>query len=68
MAANLAYRLKQKGKKIALIDADIYGSSIPSIMAPDVTLYLNDDKKIIPYSKDGIQIISTEFFTEEINP
>jgi ATP-binding protein involved in chromosome partitioning len=69
VAANLAYRLKQKGKKVALIDADIYGSSIPSIMETGpVTLYLNDDKKIIPYSKDGIQIISTEFFTEGNKP
>jgi ATP-binding protein involved in chromosome partitioning len=69
VAANLAYRLKGKGKKVALIDADIYGSSIPSIIeSGDVKLYLNDEKKIIPYRKDGIEFISTEFFSDANKP
>lgn len=69
IAANIAYRLRHKGKKVALIDADIYGSSIPSIMETGpVTLYLNEDRKILPYSKEGIDMISTEFFTEGNKP
>jgi ATP-binding protein involved in chromosome partitioning len=69
VAANLAYRLKNKGKKVALIDADIYGSSIPSIIeSGDVKLYLDNEKKIIPYRKDGIEFISTEFFSDANKP
>lgn len=70
VAANIAYRLRQKGKKVGLIDADIYGASIPSIMETGpVSLYLNEaNRKIIPYSKEGIQIVSTEFFTEGNKP
>lgn len=65
VAANIAYRLHKKGKKIGIIDADIYGSSIPSILGiPHQNPSYNEEKKIIPISINGIEVISTEFFTD----
>lgn len=65
IAANIAYRLSKKGKKVGIIDADIYGSSIPTILEiPHSNPLYNEEKKIIPIEKDGIEVISTEFFTD----
>ena len=69
IAANIAYRLSKKGIRVGVIDADIYGSSLPTILeVPHQNPSYNDDKKIIPIEKDGIEIISTEFFTDPGQP
>lgn len=69
VAANIAYRLMKKGLHVGIIDADIYGSSIPTILeVPHRTPSYNEEKKILPIEKDGIEIISTEFFTDESQP
>ena len=64
VAANIAYRMMKRGIKVGIIDADIYGSSLPTILeVPHQNPSYNDDKKIIPIEKDGIEIISTEIVT-----
>lgn len=69
IAANIAYSLKRKGKKVGLIDADIYGSSIPTILeVPHQRPVYNEERKIIPIDIDNIQLMSTEFFTEPGQP
>jgi len=69
VTANLAYALKRLGKKVGIIDADIYGSSIPTIMDMEITPPKgNTDEKIIPYTVDGIELISTEFFLQPDKP
>ena len=57
------------GKKVGIIDADIYGSSIPTILDMPVTApQSTKDEKIIPFVKDGIELISTEFFLTPDKP
>lgn len=69
VAANIAYRFAKKGIRVGLIDADIYGSSIPTILEmPHQSPSYTDDSKIIPIEKDGIEVISTEFFTDPGQP
>ena len=69
VTANLAYALKRLGKKVAIIDADIYGSSIPTILNMEITpVKGTKDEKIIPYNVDGIELISTEFFLAKDKP
>ena len=69
VTANLAYALKRLGKKVGIIDADIYGSSIPTILEMPITPPRGTkDEKIIPYNKDGIELISTEFFLTPDKP
>lgn len=69
VAANIATSLMRKGKKIGIIDADIYGSSIPTILnIKDAHPYYNENKKIVPISNNNMEVISTEFFTEPGQP
>lgn len=68
VAANLAIALARNGLKIALVDADIFGPSIPKMFGiedarPDVTA--NGDKEMIfPIVKYGVSIMSIAFFTD----
>ena len=65
VACNIAYSLQKMGKKVGIIDADIYGSSIPQILEmkheyPNAS----ESGKIIPFVSHGMEVISTEFFAE----
>lgn len=69
VAANLAIALQRLGKKVGIIDADIYGSSIPTIMDVPIAMpTAGEDEKIIPFSKLGVELISTEFFLKPDQP
>lgn len=69
VAANLAYALTKLGKKVGLIDVDIYGASIPFIFGIEPEpLDLDENEQIIPYRYDNLQIISTEFFVPKDKP
>jgi len=61
-AVNLAMALQKKGLRIGLLDADIYGPSIPRMMAlsgkPEII-----DNKMIPPENHGIQCMSMGFIT-----
>lgn len=69
VACNIAYRLMKKGLKVGIIDADIYGSSVPTILQiPHQTPTYTSDNKILPINVNNIEVISTEFFTDEGQP
>jgi ATP-binding protein involved in chromosome partitioning len=68
IAANLAITMARNGYKTALVDADIYGPSIPRMFGiedakPDVTA-LGDKDMIFPIVKFGVSIISIGFFID----
>jgi ATP-binding protein involved in chromosome partitioning len=68
VAANLAIALARNGMKTALVDADIFGPSIPTMFGienarPDVTANGNQEM-IFPIEKFGIKIISIGFFID----
>jgi len=66
---NLAYALKNIGKKVGIIDADVYGASIAKMLfMEDKSPAVDTINKIIPYDKDGIQVISTDFFSQKESP
>lgn len=66
VTANLAYALTRLGKKVGIIDADIYGANMPKIFnATDHKLLGDANGKIFPYEKDGIQMVSTEYLVDE---
>jgi ATP-binding protein involved in chromosome partitioning len=66
VTANLAYALKRMGKKVAVIDADIYGANMPKIFGIDKhQLMGTDDGKVYPLDIDNIQMMSTEFLVEK---
>jgi ATP-binding protein involved in chromosome partitioning len=68
IAANLAIAMARNGYKTALVDADIYGPSIPRMFGiedakPDVTAF-GDKDMIFPIVKFGVSIISIGFFID----
>lgn len=69
VAANIAYRMMKRGLKVGIIDADIYGSSIPAILGlPHVNPHYDENKKIVPIKAGQMEVISTEFFTNPSQP
>lgn len=69
VTVNLAYSLKRLGHKVGIIDADIYGASIPNLLHMKITpLKSTQDEKMIPLKHDDIQIVSTEFFMPKEKP
>lgn len=69
VAVNLALALAAEGRRVGLLDADIYGPSIPTMMGlqgaqPQVTT----DKKIRPISRYGIDLMSLGFLVDEETP
>ncbi len=67
IAANLAIALTRLGKKVGLIDADIYGSSINQIMEID-ELPVQIGNLISPVVKEGIEVITTAMLIEGNKP
>lgn len=73
VAVNLAIGLAQTGASVGLIDADIYGPSIPIMFGlegarPKATELPDGKTQIQPISKFGIKLLSIGFFTDPNQP
>ena len=67
--ANLAISLAHKGHKVGVIDADIYGPSLPMIFGKrDEKPRSSAERKIIPVEAFGIKFMSFGFFINEQDP
>jgi ATP-binding protein involved in chromosome partitioning len=64
-ALNLALGLRDLGLRIGLLDADIYGPSVPRLTGIREKPELNDEKKMIPIRRFGLAIMSIGFLVEE---
>ncbi len=64
VATNLAVSLAQYGSSVGLMDADVYGPTIPLLMGADAQPELQGDK-IVPIERFGVKIMSMGFFLEE---
>jgi ATP-binding protein involved in chromosome partitioning len=68
VAVNLAIALSRNGYSVGLLDADVYGPSVPKMFdaedyKPEVKRENNTDI-IIPLTKYGIKVLSTGFFVD----
>ena len=67
LTANLSIALAQRGHKVAVVDADVWGFSIPRMLgvehAPVVI-----DQMLVPPESHGVRCISMGFFVEEEQP
>jgi ATP-binding protein involved in chromosome partitioning len=64
-ALNLALGLRDLGLRVGLLDADIYGPSVPRLTGIREKPRLTDDKKMIPIERFGLAIMSIGFLVEE---
>ena len=64
-ALNLALGLRDLGLRVGLLDADIYGPSVPRLTGIREKPQLNDERKMIPIQRFGLAIMSIGFLVEE---
>jgi ATP-binding protein involved in chromosome partitioning len=64
VSVNIAIALAQKGYKIGILDADVYGPNVPRLTNTDLEkITWNDENKIIPSENYGIKIMSVALTT-----
>lgn len=67
VAINLAYSLAHSGAKVGLLDADVYGPSIPLMIGKNEKP-LARHERLVPIEKEGIQYMSMGFLVDEKQP
>ena len=67
-AMNFALALKSIGLKVGILDADIYGPSLPKMMSIKHKPESKDGKGLVPIEQYGIQCMSIGFLVDEETP
>jgi len=67
-AVNFALALKSSGSKVGILDADIYGPSLPKMMSINEKPKSEDGKFLVPIDRYGIQCMSIGFLVDEETP
>lgn len=65
VSVNLALALHNQGYKVGILDADIYGPSIPMMLGVQQDPQVNESNKIVPPEKFGLKVMSFGFFAPE---
>ncbi len=64
VTTNLSIALAARGRRVAVVDADVWGFSLPRMLGVDHPPDLIDDV-IVPPTAHGVHVISMGFFTQE---
>jgi len=67
-AMNFALALKSIGLKVGILDADIYGPSLPTMMSISEKPKSEDGKSMTPVNQYGVQCMSIGFLVDEETP
>ena len=67
VSLNLALALSQTGAKVGLLDADIYGPSIPLMLGMKDGSMEVEDNKLQPADVNGLKVVSFGFFADQSN-
>ena len=69
VAANLACALAASGKKVGLLDADVYGPSVPLMFGvpADEKPRVNEARQIVPLVRYGVKLLSMGFLVDDAN-
>lgn len=65
VSVNLALSLYNQGYNVGILDADIYGPSVPTMLNIHKDPVVNADQKIIPIESHGLKVMSFGFFAPE---
>jgi len=67
VSLNLALALQQSGAKVGLLDADIYGPSIPLMLGMKDGSMQVEENKLQPADSHGLKVVSFGFFADQSN-
>jgi ATP-binding protein involved in chromosome partitioning len=65
MAVNLAVGLKATGLKTGLLDVDLHGPSIPTMLGIENRALIATEDGLIPLDVDGLKVVSSGFFLKD---
>jgi ATP-binding protein involved in chromosome partitioning len=66
VAVNLALALHRHGAKVGILDCDVFGPSIPTMLgSPEVPPQASKDSRIVPAVHYGMKVISVGFFVDK---
>ncbi len=68
IAANLSLALAHLGRRVGLLDADVYGPSLPMMFGLSGRPRVSDQKRITPLERYGVRLMSIGFFLDESSP
>ena len=69
VAVNLALSLARCGSRVGILDGDIYGPNVPIMLGlTNQQLATDDQRRIVPAEKYGVQVISIGFLTNDDAP
>jgi len=67
-ALNLALGLRDLGLRVGLLDADIYGPSVPKLIGLTEKPRLDDNRRMIPIARFGLSVMSIGFLVDPDSP
>jgi ATP-binding protein involved in chromosome partitioning len=68
VATNLALAFQRLGREVGLLDADVYGPSIPTMLGIRERPRADEEKRIEPIVRYGMRVISMGLFVDEAKP
>ncbi|GAA0311718.1 Mrp/NBP35 family ATP-binding protein [Halarchaeum salinum] len=63
VAVNLAAALSDRGARVGLFDADVYGPNVPRMVSADEAPQATEEETLIPPEKFGVKLMSMAFLT-----
>ncbi|MHC3438463.1 Mrp/NBP35 family ATP-binding protein [Natrialbaceae archaeon A-gly3] len=68
LAVNLAAGLSDRGARVGLFDADIYGPNVPRMVDADQPPMATEEETLVPPEKYGVKLMSMAFLVDEDDP
>lgn len=68
VAVNLALALRSLGREVGLLDADVYGPSVPVMLGLSERPRADEEKRIEPIERHGLRAMSMGLFVEDAKP
>jgi len=68
VAVNLASALADRGARVGLFDADVYGPNVPRMVSAEEAPQATEDETLVPPEKYGVKLMSMAFLTGEDDP